>query len=147
MRCKIEFASVAWNSVTLTDSHKVESFRMKISGFSTIDCFINIGTNNYDDIFLSLNLSKLQSIERQLDDLFLINFLNNKISWNSILNTICLRVTTQHLMICTVLYCTVLYCIVRASHSIPYVTKANILSRLTDMYQNDVSLLIIICSF
>jgi hypothetical protein len=70
MRCKLKFASAAWNSVALTDSSEVESVQRKFPGLCYNELFYKFCTNKYDNISLRLNLSKLLSSKGQLDVLF-----------------------------------------------------------------------------
>jgi hypothetical protein len=64
---KLEFSSVARNSVTLTDSSKIEGVQRKFANLCYNIFFINFSTNKCDEISDRRNLSML------LNSLFLIN--------------------------------------------------------------------------
>jgi hypothetical protein len=106
VRFKLEFASVAWDSMTLTDSLKIERIQRKITDLRYKRLFSNFGTNKYDYIFAELNMSNfgtskygyilarlnisvLQSSLLHINALFLINDFNN-------------RETTRYLVLCIV---------------------------------------------
>jgi hypothetical protein len=119
---KPEFASVAWNSVTLTASSKIERGQRKFANLCYNRHFINFGTYNYVEILATLDLSMLHLRRRHIDALFLINVCVNKVSCPSILHTVGLRVNSKIITdhsIFTALYCA------KASPSARFVTAAN----------------------
>jgi hypothetical protein len=95
IRSKLEFVSLTWNSVTQTDSSKIEKVQRKLGNLCYHKFFINLGTRKYDEILARLNLSVLRSRRWHLDFLFLINASCNKISSPSILNTVGLWIPSK----------------------------------------------------
>jgi hypothetical protein len=74
-RTKLEYASVIWNSITSTDSSKLERIERKFTALCYSTFFNGVSNCNYEDILLRLNLLTLQLRRRHLDYLFLINVL------------------------------------------------------------------------
>jgi hypothetical protein len=74
VRYKLEYASVAWNSVTITDSNKLERVQRKFAAlchkifFQDVEC-------HCDNILEKLNLQTLHIRRRHFSALFLINVL------------------------------------------------------------------------
>jgi hypothetical protein len=70
-RSKLEYASVAWNSVTITDSNKLERVQRKFASFCH-NWFFQDVEYHYDRILEKLNLQTLHIRRRYFDPLFLL---------------------------------------------------------------------------
>jgi hypothetical protein len=86
--------SVAWNSITLNNSSKLEQIQRKFADLYHSRLFIGTCYNRYEDILVSLNLSTLHSRCQFCDALFLINVFK-EINCSSIINTVSLQVPTK----------------------------------------------------
>jgi hypothetical protein len=95
VRSKIEYASVVWNSITITDSTKLERIQRKSVTLCYTRFFNVVCDYKYEDILLRLNFLTLHSRRRHLDALFLINVFKGKICCSSVFDTISLRVPTR----------------------------------------------------
>jgi hypothetical protein len=95
-KSKLEYASVAWNSVTATDSNKLERVRKKIAVICHNFFYIEY---HYDIISEKLNLQTLRIRRRQIDALFLINAFCGTKYCPSVLETVGLRVPTRDIVI------------------------------------------------
>jgi hypothetical protein len=73
-RYKLEYASLAWNSVTITDSNKLERVQRK-SGALYHKRFFQDVEYHYNNILEKLNLQQLHIRRRHFYALFLINAL------------------------------------------------------------------------
>jgi hypothetical protein len=72
VRSKLEYASVAWNSVTITDSNKLERVQRKFAALCHKRFFQDV-EYHYDIILGKLNLQTLHIRRRHFDALFLMN--------------------------------------------------------------------------
>jgi hypothetical protein len=72
VRSKLEYASVVWNSITSTDSAKLERIQRKFAALCYTRFFSNASTYNYEDILARLNFLPLHMRRRHLDAVFLI---------------------------------------------------------------------------
>lgn len=88
VRSKLEFASVAGNSVPLVDYSQIKRVPRKFANLCCNRFFINFGTKKYEEILARLNLSALHLRRRPLYTEFLINVFVNKITCPSILITV-----------------------------------------------------------
>jgi hypothetical protein len=68
----LEYASVAWNSVTITDSNKLEHLQRKFASLCYKRFFQDM-EYRYDIILEKLNLQTLHIRRRHIDALFSIN--------------------------------------------------------------------------
>jgi hypothetical protein len=92
IRFKLEYASVVWNKLTLTDSNKIENKQRKFANLCCYRFFFQFGMlRNYDLILSHLNFRMLYS-RRHLDALFLINVFKGKINCHSIMDLLVPRV-------------------------------------------------------
>jgi hypothetical protein len=105
VRYKIEYASIAWKNITITDSkkkkkrhkqtNKLESIQKKFSHLCYPRFYQFDFPRNYDVILERLGLRAFHSRRRHIDALFLINIFNNTIDSQSILDTVNLRVPSK----------------------------------------------------
>jgi hypothetical protein len=72
VRSKLEYTSVASNSVTITDSNKVERIQRKFAAPCHIRFFQDV-EYHYDNILDKLNLQTLHNRRRHFDALFLMS--------------------------------------------------------------------------
>jgi hypothetical protein len=75
IRSKLEYASIAWNNLTITDSNKLGSIQKKFAHLCYRLFYQFDFPRNYDVILERLGLRTLHSRRRHLDALFLIMFL------------------------------------------------------------------------
>jgi hypothetical protein len=87
---QIEYASAVCNFIRSTDSYKHKRVKRKFSTLYDSKFFVGLSVNNYEGILATLNISKLNTMWRNLNAMFLINASKNKISCSSILDTVCL---------------------------------------------------------
>jgi hypothetical protein len=92
VRSKIEYASVAWNSITITDYAKLERIQRKVVALCYTKIFNGVCDYKYEDILVRLNFLTLHLRRRHLDALFLINVFKGKISCSSVFDTVSLRI-------------------------------------------------------
>jgi hypothetical protein len=72
VRSKLEYATVVWNSITNTDSNKLERVQRKFAGLCHNRFFQDVDYH-YSNILDKLNLQTLHVRRRHIDALFLIN--------------------------------------------------------------------------
>jgi hypothetical protein len=94
---KLEYASIAWNSITSTDSSKLERVQIKFATLYHSRFCVGVGGSNYEGMLSRLNISTLHSRRKHLDALFLINVFKNKISCSSIFYTVNLRIPVRRI--------------------------------------------------
>jgi hypothetical protein len=92
VRSKLGYASVAWNSVTITDSNKLERMQKILQPFATKDFFQDVEYH-----YKKLNLQTLHIRHRHLHSLFLINAFCGAKYCPSALETVGLRVPTRNI--------------------------------------------------
>jgi hypothetical protein len=97
IRSKLEYASVIWNKLTLTDSNKIENMQRKFASLGYYRFFQFCMLRNYDLIPSHLNFRTLYSRRRHLNALFLINVFEGKINCHSIMDTVGIRVPTRQI--------------------------------------------------
>jgi hypothetical protein len=97
VRPKLEYASVAWNSITRTDSSKLETVQIKFATLYHSRFCAGVCGSNYEGMLSRLNISTLRSRRKHLDALFLINAFKNKISFSSIFDTVNLRIPSRRI--------------------------------------------------
>jgi hypothetical protein len=95
VRSKLEYASVAWNSVTATDSNKLERVQKKCCPLPQ-KIFYDI-EYHYDITLEQLNLQTLHVRRRHIDALFSINAFCGTKYCPSVLETVGLRVPTRNI--------------------------------------------------
>jgi hypothetical protein len=96
IRPKLEYASVAWNSITSTDSSKLKRVQIKFATLYHSRFCAGFCGSNYEGTLSTLNISTLHSRRKHLDTLFLINVFKNKISC-SISDTVNLRIPSRRI--------------------------------------------------
>jgi hypothetical protein len=94
IRSKLEYSSVVWINLSLTDSNKIETLQRKFANICYL-LFQAYFLRNYNSILNSLNFRTLHSRRRHLDYLFLINVF--KINCPSILDSVGFRVSTRQI--------------------------------------------------
>jgi hypothetical protein len=97
VRSKLEYASVAWNSVTITDSNKLARVQRKFAALCHKNCFQDV-EYHYDNILEKLNLQTLHIRRRHFDALFLINVLSGTKYCPSVLETVGIRIPTRNIL-------------------------------------------------
>jgi hypothetical protein len=80
VRSKLEYASVSWNSVTTTDSNKLEGVQRKFAALCH-KRFLQDMEYHYDNILEKVNLPTLHMRRRHIDALFIINAFCAPLSW------------------------------------------------------------------
>jgi hypothetical protein len=95
VRSKLEYASIAWNNVTTTDSNKLQSIQKQFAHLCYRRFYQFDFPLNYDVILERLGLRTRHSRRRHLDALFLVNVLKNTIDCQSILDTVSIRVPSK----------------------------------------------------
>jgi hypothetical protein len=84
VRSKLEYASIAWNNLTITDSSKFGSIQNKFSHLCYWRFYQFDFPRNYGVILERLGLRTLHSRRSYLDSLFLINVFNNEIECSTL---------------------------------------------------------------
>jgi len=129
---KLELASVAWNSVMLTDSSKTERVQKKFANLCNDRFLFKLGSKKYKEIFARLNIPPLHLRWQYVDALFLNDFVN-KIICPFILHSAGLRVpfkiTRDHSKF-TAPYCA------KASPSARFVSAANAFDSKTVVFNH-----------
>jgi hypothetical protein len=88
VRSNLEYASVAWNNLTLADSNKLENTQRKFANLC-YNRFIQPNFLRNSGLILNyLHLKTLYSRRQHLDALFLVNVFKNKINCYSIMDTV-----------------------------------------------------------
>jgi hypothetical protein len=132
VRSKLEFASVAWNSVMLTDPSKTEKVQKRFANLCDNIFPFNLGSKKYKEILARLNILPLHLRQQHVDALLFNDFVN-KIICPSILHTVSLRVhskiTTDHSTF-TVPYCA------KVSPSARFISAANAVGSKTGVFNH-----------
>jgi hypothetical protein len=95
VRSKVEYASVVWNSIIITDFSKLERIQRKFAALCFTRFFNGVYVYKYEDILVRLNFLMLHLRRRHPDALFLINTFKGKISCSSVFDTVSLRIPTR----------------------------------------------------
>jgi hypothetical protein len=95
VRSKLEYASVAWNSVTVTYSNKLECIQGKFASLCHNRIFEDV-EYHCDNILEKLNLQTLHIRHHHYDPLFLINVFSSIKCCPSVLETVGICVPTQN---------------------------------------------------
>jgi hypothetical protein len=109
VRSKLKYVSVAWNSVTATDSNKLERVQRKFAALCHKRFFRDM-EYHYDIILEKLNLQTLHTRRRHIDALFLINAFCGTKNCPSVLETVGLRVPTLNIRNFTTFSCSFSHC-------------------------------------
>jgi hypothetical protein len=96
VRSKLECASVGWNSVTVTDSNKLERVQKEFAALRQQSFVLDL-EYHHDDILEKLNLQTLHIRRRLFDVLFLINVCNRAKCCPSLHETVGIRVPTRNI--------------------------------------------------
>jgi hypothetical protein len=93
VRSEPEYASVVWNSISSTDSTKLEIIQRKFAALCYTRFFNNASTSTrrYQDILVELHLLPLHVRRGHLDAVSLINALKGNIACPSVLDSVSLR--------------------------------------------------------
>jgi hypothetical protein len=91
VRSKLEYVSVAWNSVTITDSNKLERVQRQFAALCHSRFFQDV-KYYYDIILEKLNMLTLHIRRRHFDALFLIIVFSGIKYCPSVLGTVGIRV-------------------------------------------------------
>jgi hypothetical protein len=111
VRSKLEYASIAWNSVAVTDSNKLERIQRKFAALCHKRFFQDV-EYHYDNtsILEKLNLQTLHTRRHHFDALFLINVIDGTKYCPSVLETFGVRVPTQNIRNFTTFICSFSHC-------------------------------------
>jgi hypothetical protein len=121
---------VAWNSVTITDSNKLECIRRKFGALCHSRVFQDV-EYHYDSILEKLNLQTLHIRHCHFDALFLINVFSSTKYYPSVLETVSIHVPTQNIHNFAMFSCSFSHC-----PSARYVSAANAVCKSTDIFNN-----------
>jgi hypothetical protein len=138
VRFKIEYASVAWNSTTNTDSAKLERIQRKFVALCYTRLFNGVCDFKYEDSLVRLNFLTLHLRRRHLDDLSLFNVFKGKISCSSVFDTVSLRIPTRSVRDYSTF---TVHCNFKVSPSVRCVSAANAVCRSIDIFNRDCILL------
>jgi hypothetical protein len=97
IRSKLEYASVVWNNISLTDSNKIENIQRKFANLCYYLLLQADFLRNYKSILNYLNFRTLYSRRRHLHALFIINVFKGKLNCPSILDSVGIRVPTRQI--------------------------------------------------
>jgi hypothetical protein len=92
---KLEYAWIVWNSITSTDSAKLEMIQRKFAALCYTRFFSNASTSKYEDILETLNFLPLHVRRMHLDAAILINAFNSNIACPYILDSVGLRIPSS----------------------------------------------------
>jgi hypothetical protein len=109
VKSKLEYASVSWNSVTITDSNKLERVQRKIAALCQKRFFSRCLISLWQYIG-KLNLHTLHIKRRHFDALFLINVFSGTKHWPSVLETLGIRVPTRNIRNFNTFSCSLSHC-------------------------------------
>ncbi|PNF27531.1 hypothetical protein B7P43_G02896 [Cryptotermes secundus] len=96
VRCKLEYASVVWNSITSTDANKLERIQQKFASVCFYRFFPHI-SYTYAYALEKLSLQSLHKRRHHLDALFLVQVFRRLKSCASLLENASLRVPPSNL--------------------------------------------------
>jgi hypothetical protein len=109
VRSKLEYASVAWNSVTITDSNKLERVQRIFAAICQQRFFQDV-EYHYDNIFGKLNLQTLHIRRRHFDAFFLINVFSGTKHYPSVLEIVGILVPTRNIRNFNMSSCSLSHC-------------------------------------
>lgn len=96
VRSKLEYASVVWNSVTITDSNKLERIQRKFAALCHNRFFTDMDYH-YVNMLNKLKLQTLHFRRRHIDALFLISVFKGVSNCPSVLETVGIRVPSRNI--------------------------------------------------
>jgi hypothetical protein len=119
VRSKLEYASVVWNSVTNTDSNKLERVQRKFAALCHNRFFRDMDYH-YISMLDTLNLRSLHTRRRHIDALFVICVFRDVINCPSVLETVGIRVPSRiirnfSLFCCSSSHCPSARCVLAAN--------------------------------
>jgi hypothetical protein len=130
VRSKLEYASAVWNSVTITDSNKLERIQRKFAALY-YNRFFQDTEYHYNNLLEKLNFLTLHKRRRHSDALFLINVFSGAKCCSSVLETVGIRVPTRNIRNFTPFCCSPSHC-----PSARCVSAANAVCKCTDIFRN-----------
>jgi hypothetical protein len=143
VRSKLEYASVVWNSMTNTDSNKLERMETKFAALCHNNFFPQDIGYHYINTLDKLNLQTLQVRRRHTDALFLINVFRGTKFCPSVLEAVGLRVPTRKIGNFSMFSCSSSHC-----PTARCVSAANSVCKFVDILSDShLSLKNLICSF
>jgi hypothetical protein len=107
--CELEYASVAWNSVTIADSNKLERIQRKFAAFCHNRVFQDV-EYHCDNILEILNMLTVLTSRRHFDALLLLNVFSGAKCCPSVLETVGIRVPTSNFRNFTMFTCSSSHC-------------------------------------
>jgi hypothetical protein len=128
-RSELEYASVALNSVTITDSN-LSVYKENLQPFATIN-FSKLWNNHYDKLLERLNFLTLQNRRRHTDASFLINILNGSKCCPPVVETFRILVPTRNVCYFMMFCCSSSHCSAGTC-----VYTANAACKSTDAFRN-----------
>jgi hypothetical protein len=130
IRSELEYASVAWNFVTITGPSKLESTQRKFAALYHYR-FFQAMEYHYDHLLERLNLLALHNRRRHFEALFLINVFSATKCCSSVPEIVGLRVPTRNIRNFTIFTSS-------SSHwpLVRYISTANAVRKVTDIFGN-----------
>jgi hypothetical protein len=132
VRSKTEYAYVVWNSITITDSAKLEKIQRKFVRYTRF--FNGMYDYKYEDILVRLNFLTLHLRRRHLDAIFLINVFKGKISCSFVFDTVSLHIPNRSV---TDYSTFTVHCNFKVSPPARCVSAANAVCRSIDIFNKD----------
>ena len=133
VRSKLEYASVAWNSITSTDSFKLVRIQRKFVALCYERFLSKKFEYNYNNLLELVKCQSLHSRRRNLDALFLFNVLRSRYQCESLLEAIGVRVPTRNFRDFSLFSCQPS---LRSSPAFRCVKAANIVANSFDPFGN-----------
>ena len=138
VRSKLEFASVVWNSVTSSDSMKLERVQRKFIRLCYERFWQNRFDYNYENLLKIANFHTLHSRRLHLDALFLFNAFRGRLRCESVLEAVVFRVPSRNFREFSLFSCS---SSLRLSPIFRCVRAANIISEYFDfLHKNNLVL-------
>jgi hypothetical protein len=109
IRSILEYASIAWNSFTITDFNKLERIRIKFSALCHNRLFQDMECHHYK-LLERLNLRALHNSRSHFDVLLVINVFSGTKCCPSVLETVGLWVPTQNIRNFNMFTCSSSHC-------------------------------------
>jgi hypothetical protein len=109
IRSKLEYGSIVWNSITNTDSNKLERIQRKFAALCHNRSFQDV-YYHYNNILDKLNLQTLHVRRRHIDALFLINVFRGTKFCPSVLQAVGLRAPTRMIRNVSTFSCSSSHC-------------------------------------
>ncbi|PNF24361.1 hypothetical protein B7P43_G11030 [Cryptotermes secundus] len=130
VRSKLEYASVVWNSVTNTDSNKLERIQRKFAALCH-NRFFHDTEYHYINMLDMLNLRSLHTRRRHIDALFLICVFKGDKNCPSVLETVGIRAPSRNIRNFSLFCCSSSHC-----PSARCVSAANLVCNSLDIFSN-----------